>query len=90
MAKAKRKRQASSSGAVALIVRRGAKGRFRKLKEKTGQLPVKVVWDRRRNERRAVSEEVQSDRRNGDRRGDAPFTWDVSDFVVVDRPRRRR
>jgi hypothetical protein len=85
-----RRRQKSASSVVELIVRRGARDRFRKLKKKAAQLPVKVAWDRRRDERRAAAQQVDVDKRKSDRRGDPPFTWDVADFVVIDKVRRRR
>lgn len=75
---------------IELIVRRGARRRFQKLKEKTKELPVKVVWDGRQDERRRTSAEVTQDRRSSDRRGKPPFTWDVSDFVVVTKGRKAK
>ena len=86
--KTKRRRQPAAPR-VELIVRRGADRRFQKLKEKTGHLPVKVVWDRREDERRSVSEGVERDRRNGDRRQKPPFTWELGDFVLVEKVKRR-
>jgi len=71
---------------IALIVRRGALRRFHKLKEKTGDLPVEVMWDRRESDRRAAAGKVSVDRRGPDRRQKPPFTWDVSDFVVAPKP----
>ena len=75
---------------IELIVRRGAIRRFHKLKQKTADLPVEVLWDRRQDDRRAASGKMDVDRRNGDRRGPPPFTWDVSDFVVAAKPPRRK
>jgi hypothetical protein len=76
---------------VQLIVRRGAIRRFQKLKKKTEGLPVEVTWDRRENERRKVSKEQPDERRTNDRRQKPPFTWELSDFVVVQRvPTRRK
>ena len=74
---------------IQLIVRRGARGRFQKLKEKTKDLPVKVVWDGRQEDRRKASAEVSEDRRGSDRRGKPPFTWEVGDFVVVTKKKRK-
>ena len=65
-----------------LIVRRGALRRFHKLKEQTGDLPVDVSWDQR--------ERDASARRADDRRQKPPFTWEVSDFVLVAKPTKRR
>lgn len=75
---------------IELIVRRGAIRRFHKLKQKTADLPVEVMWDRRQQDRRATSGKVDGDRRNGDRRRTPPFTWDVSDFVIVTKPPVRK
>ena len=75
---------------IALIVRRGALRRFHKLKEKTGDLPVEVMWDRRTSDRRGASGKVPVDRRGPDRRKKPPFTWDLSDFVVAAKPPARR
>jgi hypothetical protein len=88
----KRERPKAKVGSpvVALIVRRGARRRFRKLKEKTTNLPVKVEWDRREGERRtAASGKADRNRRKGDRRQPPPFTWDAGDFVVVERTDQR-
>ncbi len=75
---------------VELIVRRGALRRYHKLKEQTAELPVKIAWDRRTGERRAASDRPASDRRTSDRRQKPPFTWDLSDFVVVQKDTKKR
>jgi hypothetical protein len=75
---------------VKLIVRRGAVDRFQKLRKKTADLPVEVSWDRRKGDRRTASHGVQAERRKNDRRKQPPFTWELSDFVVVEKTRRRR
>jgi hypothetical protein len=75
---------------VDLIVRRGALRRFHKLTQRAAALPVCVLWDRRVHDRRASSDQVPGDRRGTDRRRTPPFTWDVSDFVVVGRGNARR
>jgi hypothetical protein len=75
---------------IALIVRRGALRRFHTLKEKTADLPVDVVWDRRESDRRAAAEQTPAKRRSADRRQPPPFTWDVSDFVVAAKPQARK
>jgi hypothetical protein len=80
------KRPAAS---VRLIVRRGAVDRYKKLKKKTEGLPVDVAWDRRKKERRRASSATENDRRTGDRRQKPPFTWELSDFVVVEKKPRR-
>ena len=66
-----------------IIVRRGALRRFDALKRKTADLPVVITWDRRLEERREPSTPVDGDRRKTDRRAKPPFTWELSDFVVV-------
>ena len=77
--------------AVELVVRRGALQRFQKLKEKAADLPVKVSWDRRLGDRRKASDSANPDQRKGDRRQKPPFTWELSDFVVVPpRPRNKK
>jgi hypothetical protein len=53
-------------------------------------LPVEVSWDRRKGDRRTASHGVQAERRKNDRRKQPPFTWELSDFVVVEKTRRRR
>ncbi len=78
------------TGSVQLIVRRGAIQRFQKLKKKTADLPVEVTWDRRKEERRASEGGAKDERRKGDRRQKPPFTWELSDFIVVEKTDRRR
>lgn len=75
---------------IQLIVRRGARDRFLKLKEKTKELPVKVVWDPRKEDRRRTPADVAEDRRASDRRGKPPFTWEAGDFVVVEKKPRAK
>ena len=75
---------------VELIVRRGALRRYHKLKEQTAALPVKIAWDRRKGERRTLSNRPESERRTSDRRQKPPFTWDVGDFVVVQKDAKKR
>jgi hypothetical protein len=87
-------KRANSVSSVELVVRRGALRRFQKLKEKTAALPVKVLWDRRKGERRSAASQSDAGRRKTDRRQKPPFTWELSDFVVVGAPeataRRRK
>lgn len=85
------KKTKRSEVSVELVVRRGALQRFEKLKEKAANLPVEVLWDRRQTERRVASDKANPDQRRTDRRQKPPFTWEVSDFVVVPRaPHRKR
>jgi hypothetical protein len=69
-----------------LVVRRGALWRFNTLKTKTADLPVTVLWDRRRGDRRSAPAAGPQERRASDRRQKPPFTWEVADFVVVGQP----
>ena len=68
---------------VELIVRRSALRRFDKLKRAAAALPaLKVSWDRRTNDANDAKPYTE-------RRQKPPFTWDVADFVVVEKPARR-
>lgn len=74
---------ATMSDPILLIVRRGAIRRFARLQEKTAQLNVKVLWDRRQQSRRQNPGDVRQERRVGDRRKTDPAAWDTADFGVV-------
>ena len=67
-----------------IFVRIGALRRFHTLTQKTADLPVEVVWDRRREERRGDQASTEGERREADRRKKPPFTWDTADFVVAE------
>jgi hypothetical protein len=84
--KGKSRRPVALPSVVELIVRRGALRRFDKLKSATAELPVKLTWDRRVNDRRAGGTDVASERRAGDRRKAPPYTWSTADFLVVEAP----
>ncbi len=75
---------------VDLIVRRGALRRFHKLSQKTADLPVTVLWDRRTSDRRSAAGASATERRTKERRQKPPFTWEVSDFVVAARVRPKK
>ena len=79
----KPRRKPQTEPIAEIIVRRGALRRFDALKRKTADLPVVVTWDRRVEDRRASSTAVEGERRKSDRRAKPPFTWELSDFVVV-------
>ena len=81
--KKSRSPQSEGPDIVELVVRRGALRRFDKLKTAVADLPVKLTWDRRLDERRTESSDVGQERRKTDRRKRPPFTWDTADFVVV-------
>lgn len=68
---------------IEIVVRRGALRRYDQLKQKSGDLPVKLVWDRRLDNRRRGAKAVEGERRESDRRQPPQFTWEVADFVVV-------
>jgi hypothetical protein len=79
---------------IELIVRRGAQRRYDLLRRKTVGLPVVVRWDRRTSDRRAdvmsgAGTTPGDDRRRLDRRQTPPYTWDVADFAVVEKPIER-
>lgn len=75
---------------VDLIVRRGALRRFHKLSQKTADLPVTVMWDRRTSDRRSAAGASATERRAKERRQKPPFTWEMSDFVVAARVRPKK
>ena len=66
------------------MIKRGALRRFDRLKRDSKDLPVKIDWDRRQEERRTPSENPGNERRKNDRRKSPPFTWDMADFVVAE------
>jgi hypothetical protein len=87
----KRSTQARAAAPVVqLIVRRGALKRFDSLKQNTADLPVKLSWDRRLQDRRRAATDVKRNGRKADRRKKPPFTWEVADFVVVEPAARGR
>lgn len=77
--------------AIEIVVRRGSLRRFDALKTRTAELPVVVTWDRRTSDRREEqANAVKANRRESERRRTPPFTWDLADFVVVERPKRQK
>jgi hypothetical protein len=74
---------AKASPVIELVVRRGALRRFDRFTQRAADLSIKVTWDRRRDERRMSSREVNRDNRKTERRQKPPFTWELADFVVV-------
>lgn len=82
----KRRIQTKTAAApVGIVVRRGAHRRYEALTQKTADLPAVVSWDRRALDRRASSQPTQIDKRKSERRRTPPYTWEVADFIVVDR-----
>jgi hypothetical protein len=68
-----------------IVVRAGALDRFAALESAFGPEGVGVVWDRRVGERRRPAGESRlgAERRRLDRRGPAPLSWTLLDFLVV-------
>ena len=81
--KKKRASKAAPAPPIELIVRRGALRRFDKLKRATAEMPVRVLWDRRTNDRRSAASPGERAPKHAERRKSPPFTWDVADFLVV-------
>lgn len=66
------------------IVRRGRESTFRLLERQFGSDPsVRIIWDRRYQERRRSSQAVDSDRRRGDRRASALPSWSPTNYLAV-------
>ncbi len=67
-----------------VIVRRGETETFRTLDERLGKPGLaRVVWDRRRRERRSTSRPPGAERRRRDRRAPTPVTWEGLGYLVV-------
>ena len=68
-----------------VVVRAGALDRFAALRAAFAPEGVDVVWDRRLGERRrpGANSPPAPERRRRDRRGAAPASWDLLDFLVV-------
>jgi len=68
-----------------IIVRRGDRDRFRFLQDTYHSLSsVRVIWDRRVNERRGCEVPVAPDRRCAERRGLPPSTWERMGFIYLE------
>jgi hypothetical protein len=68
-----------------IVVRAGAADRFAALESAFGPEGVGVVWDRRVRDRRQRVGDLPppTERRRIDRRGPAPASWVLLDFLVV-------
>jgi hypothetical protein len=66
-----------------IIVRRGHHEKFRFLLEAFADRRVRILWDRRQDERRSIRQEVAGNRRLGERRRPLPGTWAKLDFLVA-------
>jgi hypothetical protein len=75
----------AAANPIQIVVRRGALRRFDSLKRATAELPVTLTWDRRMGERRDSSNATEGESRKMDRRQKPQFTWELADFVVVER-----
>jgi hypothetical protein len=70
-----------------VLVRRGETATFRFLDERLGKPgAARVIWDRRRRERRVITRPGGPDRRRRERRGPAPATWDHLGCLFVEPP----
>ena len=66
------------------IVRRGRESTFRLLERQFGNDPsVRIILDRRYEERRRSPQTVGDDRRRTDRRAPAPISWPPTNYLVV-------
>jgi hypothetical protein len=66
------------------IVRRGRESTFRLLERQFGNDPsVRIIWDRRRDQRRRSTQAVGGDRRHSDRRARAAIAWPPTNYLVV-------
>jgi hypothetical protein len=72
-----------------IVVRRGEADLFRVLETRFGSdpSPTPVIWDRRMRDRRVIiRDDVSSERRQCERRAQAPATWTTHGFLIT-RPR---
>jgi hypothetical protein len=74
-----------AEAAALIVVRAGAIDRFTTLQAAFTSEGVEVVWDRRLCERRRPGADPPPtpDRRCQERRGPAPASWALLDFLVV-------
>jgi hypothetical protein len=76
---------ADADGSTLIVVRAGATDRFAVLRDAFLPEGVDVVWDRRGGDRRrpAPAPQPAPERRRRERRGIAPASWDLLDFLIV-------
>lgn len=76
---------AGADASTLIIVRAGALDRFAALREAFSAEGIDVVWDRRGGDRRRSGTDSQPmpERRRRERRGTAPASWHLLDFLVV-------
>jgi copper binding protein CusF len=72
-----------------VIVRRGETAIFRDLDERLGKPGwARVIWDRRRQERRSMARPTGTERRRRGRRGPLPVTWHLGYAIAQSKARR--
>jgi hypothetical protein len=77
-------RVAPEAGRPIVIVRTGETETFRVLDERLGRPGLaRVVWDRRRRERRSTARTADPDRRRRERRAPVPVTWQGLGYLLV-------
>jgi hypothetical protein len=76
---------ALADASTLIVVRAGALDRFAALRDAFLAEGVCVIWDRRLGERRrsGTAPRPAPERRRRERRGTAPPSWDLLDFIVV-------
>lgn len=77
-------KQGASDGHYLIVVRRGETELIKTLQREFGQAPnVRIIWDRRIQERRATYQKTPAaERRRRDRRTRPPAVWDVGYLLV--------
>lgn len=75
-----------------VVVREGERELFERLLASTaGPLNgVRVVWDRRRRDRRVIIQDVEGERRRHERRAPPDPAWETRSFIVVRTDRASR
>jgi Cu/Ag efflux protein CusF len=71
-----------------VVVERGATETYGLLKERLGSTRARVIWDRRRADRRTRAALTSPDRRRRERRRSPPVTWEALGYLVAERAER--
>jgi hypothetical protein len=76
---------ALADASTLIVVRAGALDRFAALRDAFLTEGVAVIWDRRLSDRRrsGIASRPAPERRRRERRGTAPASWHLLDFLVV-------
>jgi hypothetical protein len=75
---------ASAPGRAIMVVRRNMTAAYYFFLEKFAKAnSIELVQDRRLGDRREGSQPIPSERRNSERRGPLPATWEQGDFVLI-------